>query len=285
MDAMTLRIVLLVAGFVFLAGIYLYETKRRKRESAQARRRIQPKVNSSVDTAGEVESEPDAEPEPDHEPKIDSPDSDDTWVNWDEEDTELLEREFNEIGTLQADDEALSENEMGETNVAASMPEQQNLFSFSAREESPVDVPKLIIQINLRSKSKAFPGPSIEKAMKDTGLQMGEMPIYQRTATDGSNRPLFSVASMVEPGIFPKKDIEAFSTPGLTLFTQLPGLGDGMVTFSDMLFTAERLAAMLDGELLDDTHSALTKQTIEHLRGQIVEHRRQVQLARSKGLT
>ncbi|MCU7858333.1 MAG: cell division protein ZipA [Candidatus Thiodiazotropha sp. (ex Lucinoma kastoroae)] len=279
MDAMTLRIVLLVVGFVFLAGIYLYETKRRKRESAQARRRIQPKVNSAVDTAGEVESEPD------HEPKIDSPDSDDTWVNWDEEDTELLEREFNEIGTLQADDEALSENVMGEANVAASMPEQQNLFSFSAREESPVDVPKLIIQINLRSKSKAFPGPSIEKAMKDTGLQMGEMPIYQRTATDGSNLPLFSVASMVEPGIFPKKDIEAFSTPGLTLFTQLPGLGDGMVTFSDMLFTAERLAAMLDGELLDDTHSALTKQTIEHLRGQIVEHRRQVQLARSKGLT
>ncbi|MCU7947468.1 MAG: hypothetical protein KZQ72_12650, partial [Candidatus Thiodiazotropha sp. (ex Cardiolucina cf. quadrata)] len=182
---MTLRIVLLVAGFVFLAGIYLYETKRRKRESAQARRRIQPKVNSAVDTVAEVESEP----EPDHEPMIDSPDSDDTWVNWDEEDTELLDREFNEIGTLQADDEALSENEMGETNVAASMPEQQDLFSFSAREESPVDVPKLIIQINLRSKSKAFPGPSIEKAMKDTGLQMGEMPIYQRTATDGSNLP------------------------------------------------------------------------------------------------
>ncbi|MCM8854762.1 MAG: cell division protein ZipA [Candidatus Thiodiazotropha sp.] len=284
---MTLRIVLLVAGFVFLAGIYLYETKRRKRESAQARRRIQPKVNSAVDTVAEVESEPDAEPEPepDHEPMIDSPDSDDTWVNWDEEDTELLDREFKEIGTLQADDEALSENEMGETNVAASMSEQQDLFSFSAREESPVDVPKLIIQINLRSKSKAFPGPSIEKAMKDTGLQMGEMPIYQRTATDGSNLPLFSVASMVEPGIFPKKDIESFSTPGLTLFTQLPGSGDGMAIFSDMLFTAERLAAMLDGELHDDTHSALTKQTIEHLRGQIVEHRRQVQLARSKGLT
>ncbi|MCU7880199.1 MAG: cell division protein ZipA [Candidatus Thiodiazotropha sp. (ex Lucinoma aequizonata)] len=280
---MTLRIVLLVAGFVFLAGIYLYETKRRKRESAQARRRIQPKVNSSVDTAGEVESEPGAEPN--HEPMIDSPDSDDTWVNWDEEDTELLEREFKEIGTLQADDEALSENEMGETNVAASKSERQNLFSLSAREESPVDVPKLIIQINLRSKSKAFPGPSIEKVMKDTGLQMGEMPIYQRTAIDGSNLPLFRVASMVEPGIFPKKDIEAFFTPGLTLFTQLPGPGEGMATFSDMLFTAERLAAMLDGELLDDTHSALTKQTIEHLRDQIVEHRRQVQLARSKGLT
>ncbi|MCU7931301.1 MAG: cell division protein ZipA [Candidatus Thiodiazotropha sp. (ex Codakia rugifera)] len=283
MDAMTLRIVLLIAGFVFLAGIYLYETKRRKRESAQARRRIQPEVSAAVDPVGEVESEPDAEPESDHELMIDSPDSDDTWVNWDEEDTELLDREFKEIGTLQADDDTLSENEMDETNVAASMPEQQDLFSFSAREESPVDVPKLIIQINLRSKSTAFPGPAIEKAMKDTGLQMGEMPIYQRTATDGSNLPLFSVASMVEPGIFPKKDIESFSTPGLTLFTQLPGPGDGMAIFSDMLFTAERLAAMLDGELHDDTHSALTKQTIEHLRGQIVEHRRQVQLARSKG--
>jgi cell division protein ZipA len=56
-----------------------------------------------------------------------------------------------------------------------------------------------------------------------------------------------------------------------------------MAIFSDMLFTAERLAATLDGELQDETHSALSKQTIEHLRGKIMEHRRQVQLARSKG--
>jgi cell division protein ZipA len=49
-----------------------------------------------------------------------------------------------------------------------------------------------------------------------------------------------------------------------------------------MLFTAERLAAMLDAELQDETHSALTRQTIEHIREGILEHRRQIQLARKK---
>ncbi|MEW8210770.1 MAG: cell division protein ZipA C-terminal FtsZ-binding domain-containing protein, partial [Candidatus Thiodiazotropha taylori] len=107
--------------------------------------------------------------------------------------------------------------------------------------------------------------------------------IYHRLSSDSRQAPQFNLASMVEPGTFPSENVEQFTTPGLTLFTQLPVPGDSMAVFSDLLFTAERLAALLDGELQDDTHSALTKQTIEHLRGQIIEHRRQVQLARSKG--
>ena len=40
---------------------------------------------------------------------------------------------------------------------------------------------------------------------------------------------------------------------------------------------------MLVGDLQDETHSALTKQTIEHLRERIMEHKRQIELARRKG--
>jgi cell division protein ZipA len=76
--------------------------------------------------------------------------------------------------------------------------------------------------------------------------------------------------------------MEGFSTPGLAFFAQLPGHGDSLAIFSDMLFTAQRLLAILGGELQDETHSALTKQTIEHIRSQIMEHRRLVQLARSR---
>jgi cell division protein ZipA len=160
-------------------------------------------------------------------------------------------------------------------------PEQRDLFGFSAQEESPVDVPVLIIQINLRARATPFAGPAIQKATHETGLVMSELSIYQRLASDG--KPQFNMASMVEPGVFPKQDVASFTTPGLTLFTQLPAPGDSMAIFSDMLFTAERLAAILGGELQDETHSALSKQTIEHMRGQIIEHRRKVQLARRKG--
>ncbi|MES9847476.1 MAG: cell division protein ZipA [Candidatus Thiodiazotropha sp.] len=283
MDAMTLRIVLLVLGCVFLAGIYLYETNRRKRDSAQARKRRVEMLNSAHEAAPAEKAVEQVE-HPDEQAAIASPEGDDTWIDWDEEDTELLNQKVDEIGTMQAEEDDGPELELAaDSESASSDPEQQELFGFSAQEESPVDVPVLIIQINLRTRSKPFTGPAIQKAMQDTGLVMGELSIYQRIASDGSNKPQFNLASMVEPGVFPKQDVEAFSTPGLTLFTQLPGPGDSMAIFADMLFTAERLAAILDGELQDETHSALTKQTIEHMRGEIIEHRRQVQLARSKG--
>ncbi|MEJ2621107.1 MAG: cell division protein ZipA C-terminal FtsZ-binding domain-containing protein, partial [Candidatus Thiodiazotropha sp.] len=183
---------------------------------------------------------------------------------------------------MQADEEVSSDLEMLADDDFET-PEQQELFGFSAQEESPVDVPKLIIQINLKAKNAPFNGLDIQKAMKETGLVLGSLSIYHRLSSDSRQIPQFNLASMVEPGTFPTQDVENFSTPGLTLFTQFPVPGDSMAVFSDLLFTAERLAAMLDGELQDETHSVLSKQTIEHLRGQIMEHRRQVQLARSKG--
>jgi cell division protein ZipA len=41
------------------------------------------------------------------------------------------------------------------------------------------------------------------------------------------------------------------------------------------------LATLLDGELKDDSHSDLSKQTIEHMREEIQEFHRKLQLAKS----
>ena len=62
----------------------------------------------------------------------------------------------------------------------------------------------------------------------------------------------------------------------------MPGVEDGLVIYSDMLYTAERLLALLGGVLQDESHSALSKQQVEHTRDLILEHRRKVQLARMK---
>jgi cell division protein ZipA len=281
MDATTLRIVLLILGCIFLAGIYLYESNRRKRDSAQARRR-RAEMKGTAAQRKAVAPQTEAVDNSDELSAIVASETDDAWINW-EEDSELLAQEIEEFGSVVADDNAPDLELSADSETVPAQAEQQDLFAFSAQEESPVDVPALIIQINLRARSEPFTGPAIEKAMQNTGLIMSELSIYQRVASDGSHKSQFNVASMVEPGIFPKRDIEAFSTPGLTLFTQFPGPGDSLAIFADMLFTAERLAAILDGELQDGTHSALTKQTIEHMRGEIIEHRRKVQLARSKG--
>ena len=304
MDATLLRVILLILGLAFLAGIYFYETARRKRDSAQARRRMAPKVEptfesveasapsateDTVEDAGAYDDEYEDEYEDDEETQL---------LDEDESRVSAFEEEPEPLVSLRIDDEPIENLDtpavsapgrsakpptgVGQRTKAPAM-EQQDLFAFSAQEESPVDVPDLILQINLRAKKTPFTGEAIKQAMHETGMQLSDMAIYQRLASDGSRSVLYNIASMVNPGVFPVKSMESFSTPGLTLFAQLPGPVDGMMIFSDMLYTAERLAAMLQGELQDETHSTLGKQTIEHMRERILEHKRQIQLARRKG--
>jgi len=168
---------------------------------------------------------------------------------------------------------------------------KQSSFSFTADEMDPqlndyadADLPVLILQLNVASTSKeGFAGNAILRASKEVELEYGDLNIFHRFADPSKKSAvIFSMASMVEPGVFLLKEMASFSTPGLTLFCQLPGPKDGVAVFADMLFTAERLGALLQGELQDETHSVLSKQTIEHLRESVLEHGRQVQLVRSK---
>ncbi len=140
---------------------------------------------------------------------------------------------------------------------------------------------RLIVQINVSARQDPFTGHDIVQIADELGLEVGDMNILHRYEDiDGQPSIIFSLASMVEPGYFPLNRMGSYSTPGLTLFTQLPGPKDGLAIFSDMLFTAQRIAEVLDGELQDETHSRLTRQVIEHIRGLIQEHRRKTQILR-----
>jgi cell division protein ZipA len=253
MDSTLLRMILLALGILVLVGMYFWETKRRNRRSLQARRRETPEQSG-----------------------------DSEW-RYRDDDPDNIDAELAQLNLKvhETSDEPIAAGPLKATDDTTG--EQQELFSFSANEESPLDVPSKIIQINLLAKQgEAFAGPAILAAAKEVGLRPGDMQIFHRYTSDGSKKTLFSMASLVEPGVFSFKSMDGFSTPGLILFCQLPGPGDSLAIFSDMLFSAQRLSTTLGGELQDETHSALTKQTIEHIRGQILEHRRLVQLARSR---
>jgi cell division protein ZipA len=62
----------------------------------------------------------------------------------------------------------------------------------------------------------------------------------------------------------------------------LPGPKDSLTVFSEMLSTAERLAKLLQGEVLDQRRQPLTRQSIEEMREEVLEHRRLVRLSRIK---
>lgn len=162
-------------------------------------------------------------------------------------------------------------------------------LGFSANEESDYmsldpalrdEVPRLIVQINVVTKSQPISYADLNNAAAQVDLEFGDMQIFHRQTDAG--QVLFSMANAVEPGVFPAKAEKNFSTPGVTLFTQLPGAREGLAVYADMLFTAERLAALFDGVLQDETRNKLTKQRIAHTREAIMEHSRQLKLLRSR---
>ncbi len=276
MDATTLRLILIGLGVLLVVGIYLWDRYQRSRwQPGQARRR--PPQEAAEHSLGEPPAG--ITSEEDDLPVLGAADEAPEEVTADES---LPPGEF--VGEPVVRERWEDTDPDNDTQLSMDL-------AFNAESESESDylhidpalfdeVPRLILQIVVMSKGEPFTHEQVRQAAKSTDMRYGAMNIFHRENERG--QVLFSLANVLEPGTFPKKLDTDFFTPGLVLFTQLPGVQDGMAIFSDMLFTAERLAALLDGELRDEARNPLTRQTIEHTRDRILEHRRKVQLLRSR---
>ena len=119
-----------------------------------------------------------------------------------------------------------------------------------------------------------FGGEALVAALRGQGLKYGDMGIFHRVddSADRNETRLFSVANALEPGTFDLSDLAGLQTPGLTFFMQLPVPGDALETLDDMVLSARTVAAALGGDVKDDKMSALTGQTIEHMRQRISDY-------------
>lgn len=127
---------------------------------------------------------------------------------------------------------------------------------------------KIVVLHVAAPRGERFAGPILVKTLQAEHLRHGKYKIFHRAVASGET--VFSVASMIEPGSIDLDRIDALDTPGLSLFMTLPGPQDGASAFADMLATARRLASSLNGDVLDETGSTLTKQTSGYIRDDIV---------------
>ncbi len=274
MDADILRLILFLAGVGLILGIYFWDRHKKVNARVHAIRKAQQeRVESTAGSAERVD--------PSWSDDVYSePTSDSTRVqssdNTPDDDLESELRQLDSVAHESLDDELTGARQESFSFTADDTDDEQDVLGQE-------DLPGMILQIHVVASKAPFTGEQIVRVARDVELEHGDMNIFHRYDASGPrSRVVFSMASMLEPGIFPLDRMEQFSTPGLVLFGQLPGPKDGLAAFADMLFTAERLASLLDGELQDETHSVLSRQTIEHIRERILEHRRQVQLALSK---
>jgi cell division protein ZipA len=115
-----------------------------------------------------------------------------------------------------------------------------------------------------------FNGADLVVAAEKAGLEFGDMGIYHRLV-DGRRElgPIFSVANLVKPGNFDLSRVDTTQTPGLSFFMALPGPLPALDAWDAMLPTAQRLAELLDGLVLDEERNALGRQRIAHIRDEL----------------
>jgi cell division protein ZipA len=115
-----------------------------------------------------------------------------------------------------------------------------------------------------------FRGDDILHILLACDLRFGEMSFFHRHELEAGRGAIqFSVANMMQPGVFDIDNMADMTTPGLVFFVTLPGPEDMMMAFDYMLETAQAVARNLGGDVLDESRSVLTEQTKEHSRQRI----------------
>lgn len=119
-------------------------------------------------------------------------------------------------------------------------------------------------------------GPDIVVAAEKAGLSYGYMSIFHRLVdghADGG--PIFSVANIKKPGGFEMADIQSVETPAIAFFLTLPAPIPALDAWEKMLPTAQRMAELLEGVVLDESRNALGRQRIAHIRDDLRAYDRQ----------
>jgi cell division protein ZipA len=143
--------------------------------------------------------------------------------------------------------------------------------------------PEVFMLNVIARKPEGFRGEDILHILLACDLRFGDMNFFHRHEFAAGRGPIqFSVANMMQPGVFDIDQMAELATPGLVFFLTLPGPEDMMKAFDYMLETAQAVARNLDGDVLDESRSAITRQTVEHSRQRIRELERRMLARTSK---
>lgn len=244
----SLRITIAIIGFIIVMGIYFKFRSSDDDLLFWLKKKLSPSLNTSTASHSSLD---DDDLIPVLTPIDDEPDS--------------------------SDFEALSQVISGRDRVEEYTKQQE--ISFNAMDDASESGPEslLIILYIMSPKGHVFTGEGIHAVMTSAGLSHGEHKIYHYMQ-DG--QAVFSIANAIEPGFFEISQLSTLATPGLALFLQLPGPLECRKAMNTMLDISKRLAEALTGELCDENRSALTQQTISHLKDKVDAYRLKQQAAK-----
>ena len=162
----------------------------------------------------------------------------------------------------------------GETIADDSGKSKPGYLDVGARPHKDFD--KVVSLLLAARAGQALQGPDLVVAAEKAGLIYGHRNIFHRMVDKNHEQgPVFSVANLVQPGIFDLRTIKELKTPGIHFFITLPGPTSALDAWDAMLPTAQRMAELLDAVVLDDQRNALGRQRISHIREELRTYDRQ----------
>jgi cell division protein ZipA len=278
-----LRWILLAAGLVLIAGVYLWGRRRAGRPSAphgyeraaghppaptpkgtaQAAHRVEPGFESPTDSFAGSRSAAVPDPLP--------------VIELDREDAVVArpvqagrrEPRFDAAAKSSTPSPTVAEaaQPAPRTSQLAASPATSPATSPAAAAPPP-EVPQKILALRIAAPTASpFDGRSLREAVVAEGLEFGRYKVFHRLHADGE--PVFSLASLKEPGTFDPATMDGLSYRGVAMFAVLPGPLAPTQALDELLEAARAIAGRLGGVLQDDRGAALSVARVEQLRAEV----------------
>jgi cell division protein ZipA len=161
---------------------------------------------------------------------------------------------------------------------AADTPEPEPEPEPTPEPEQPVES---VVTLRLIPREGRMSSNRVILALRAAGLRHGRYGIFHRHASELDDEPLFSVASLTEPGSFDLSKLSETTIAGVSFFMVLPGTGDPVDRFDQMVATARELARELGSELLDEKGSSWSIQRERYVREEVIEYRHSLERSSS----
>jgi len=149
---------------------------------------------------------------------------------------------------------------------------KQNSSALAQQSEQTITknnpLPPLIQLSIVAKKTEGFSGIQLLEAFENAGLVYGNVKVFEKL--DELNQVDYAVASMAGSGIFPGDNWETYVCPGVTFFMQPRELDDAAQVFDEMVDTIGQLAAVLNGDVLDQDQQNLTVAVVQQIKTSLV---------------
>ncbi len=247
MDAWTLRIVIAVIGLVLLAVIFYTgrpNAAQGRRVGARKADRVEPQIGAADAPVGDGL-------DPEFRAELDR-----------------LGREIASDRNAATPEAAASAADMPVDTRTPTEPLAPLRSPVGLRQQEKID--RIVTLYVMATEGHTFNGADVVVAAEKTGLEFGDMSVFHRLIESRVDKgPVFSVTNLMKPGSFDMQSVHTLQTPGLTLFMTLPGPLSALDAWDAMLPTAQRLAELLNGVVLDEDRNTVGRQRIQFMREEL----------------